>query len=37
VKAFKGRKAVIESVLSAAGEDCARGEVVVVQMPEGWV
>ena len=37
VKEFKGRKAVIESVLSAGGEDCAKGEVVVVQMPEGWV
>jgi hypothetical protein len=37
VKEFKGRKAVIESTLSVGGEDYARGEVVVVQMPEGWV
>lgn len=37
VTEFKGRKAVIESTLSAGGEVCARGEVVVVQMPEGWV
>jgi acyl-coenzyme A thioesterase PaaI-like protein len=37
VKEFKGRKAVIESTLGAAGEACARGEVVVVQMPDGWV
>lgn len=37
VKEFKGRKAVIESVLSAGGEPCAKGEVVVVQMPEGWI
>ena len=37
VKAFKGRKAVIESTLLADGQACAKGEVVVVQMPEGWV
>jgi acyl-CoA thioesterase FadM len=37
VKEFKGRKAVIECVLSADGQACAKGEVVVVQMPEGWV
>lgn len=37
VKEFKGRKVVIESVLSAGGEACAKGEVVVVQMPEGWI
>lgn len=32
---LKGRKAVIAASLSAAGELCARGQVVVVQMPEG--
>ncbi len=31
---LKGRKAVIAVTLSARGEVCARGEVVVVQMPE---
>jgi acyl-coenzyme A thioesterase PaaI-like protein len=37
VKEFKGRKATIESTLFAKGEACVMGEVVVVQMPEGWV
>jgi acyl-coenzyme A thioesterase PaaI-like protein len=37
VKEFKGRKATIESTLFAKGEACVTGEVVVVQMPEGWV
>jgi len=34
VKEIKGKKVVVESTLSAAGEVCARGEVVAVQMPE---
>lgn len=34
VTEIKGRKVVIESTLSAAGEVCARGDVVCVQMPE---
>jgi acyl-coenzyme A thioesterase PaaI-like protein len=37
VKEFKGRKVVIECVLSANDEPCATGEVVVVEMPEGWI
>ena len=32
-KEVKGRKVVVEVVLSAAGEVCARGEVVAVQTP----
>jgi len=34
VTEIKGRKVVIASTLSAAGEVCARGDVVCVQMPE---
>ena len=34
VTEIKGRKVVIASTLSAAGEVCARGNVVCVQMPE---
>jgi acyl-coenzyme A thioesterase PaaI-like protein len=33
-KEIKGRKVVVSVALSADGEICARGEVVVVQMPE---
>jgi len=33
VKEIKGRKVVVAVTLSAAGEVCARGEVVTVQMP----
>ncbi len=32
-KEVKGRKVVVEVVLSAAGEVCARGEVIAVQAP----
>ena len=32
-KEVKGRKVVVEVVLSAAGDICARGEVVAVQAP----
>lgn len=32
---IKGRKIVVKSELTAAGEVCARGEVVAVQIPEG--
>src|SRR6266849_3580593 len=32
-KEVKGRKVVVEVVLSAAGDICARGEVVAVQTP----
>ena len=37
VKEIKGRKVVVSSTLSAAGEVCARGEVVAVQVPEHWM
>jgi acyl-coenzyme A thioesterase PaaI-like protein len=34
VKEIKGRKVVVSASLSAAGEVCAVGEVVAVQVPE---
>lgn len=34
VKELKARKVVVESVVYARGEACARGEVVAVRMPE---
>ncbi len=34
VKELKGRKVVLAIDLTAAGEVCARGEVVAVQMPD---
>jgi acyl-coenzyme A thioesterase PaaI-like protein len=34
IEEIKGRKVVVSSTLSAAGEVCARGRVVAVQMPE---
>ena len=34
VTELKGRKVVMEATLSAAGQICARGEVVAVQMPD---
>jgi acyl-coenzyme A thioesterase PaaI-like protein len=34
VKEIKGRKVVVGIMVSAAGQVCARGEVVAVQMPE---
>ena len=37
VKDIKGRKVTIESRLIANGEVCARGEVIAVQMPEGFI
>jgi acyl-coenzyme A thioesterase PaaI-like protein len=36
VKQLKGRKAVIECELYAEEQLCARGQVVTVQIPEGW-
>jgi acyl-coenzyme A thioesterase PaaI-like protein len=36
VKEIKGRKAIVHSDLHAGEELCARGEVIVVQMPEDW-
>jgi acyl-CoA thioesterase FadM len=37
VKELQGRKATISCSLFAGGEETARGEVVVVQMPEKWL
>jgi acyl-coenzyme A thioesterase PaaI-like protein len=37
VKEFKKRKVVITSSLYAGGKECARGLVVVAQMPEEWL
>jgi acyl-coenzyme A thioesterase PaaI-like protein len=34
VKEINGRKVVVESILSAGGNICARGEVVAIQVPE---
>ena len=34
---IKGRKVVVKTTVSAAGEVCASGEVVAVQMPENMV
>ncbi len=36
VKEIKGRKVVVESTVYAEGVATARGEVVAVQMPEGF-
>jgi acyl-coenzyme A thioesterase PaaI-like protein len=37
VKDIRGRKVKLDVSLSANGAECARGEVVAVQMPAGWV
>lgn len=37
VKEIKGRKVIVESVLSARGIICAKGIVVAVQMPENMM
>lgn len=37
IEEIKGRKIVISANLSAAGEVCATGEVIAVQMPEHMV
>ena len=34
VTEIKGRKVVVSATLSAAGEICAKGEIVAIQMPE---
>ncbi len=34
IKEVKGRKVVVSATVSAAGEICAKGEVVAVKMPE---
>jgi len=37
VKEVKGRKVIISASLLANGEECARGEVVAVQVPEEFL
>jgi acyl-coenzyme A thioesterase PaaI-like protein len=37
VDEISGRKIVVSSELSAAGELCARGKAVLVQLPEKWL
>ena len=37
VKEIKGRKVVVTCSLYAYGEECARGEVVTVQVPERYL
>lgn len=37
VKEIKGRKVVVTSSLYAQGEECARGEVVAVQVPDVYL
>jgi acyl-CoA thioesterase FadM len=37
VSSFKGRKAVVNSILYVRDVACARGEVIVVEMPQHWL
>jgi acyl-coenzyme A thioesterase PaaI-like protein len=37
IKEVKGRKVVVSTTVSAAGEICAKGEVVAVKMPENMM
>jgi acyl-coenzyme A thioesterase PaaI-like protein len=37
VQEIKGRKTTVHCSLYANGDECARGQVVVVQMPEKWL
>jgi acyl-CoA thioesterase FadM len=36
IKEMKGRKVIVSSTLSAGGVVCARGEVLAVEIPEGF-
>lgn len=36
IKEIKGRKVIVQTNLSAKGEICAKGEVVVVEVPDNW-
>ncbi|MCB0730679.1 MAG: PaaI family thioesterase [Ignavibacteriae bacterium] len=36
IKEVKGRKVIVETVLFAKDEICAKGEVIVVQVPDDW-
>jgi acyl-coenzyme A thioesterase PaaI-like protein len=35
-KEIKGRKVVVTVTLSAEGDECARGEVIAVRVPDDW-
>jgi acyl-coenzyme A thioesterase PaaI-like protein len=37
VQEIKGRKTTVHCSLYANGDECARGQVVAVQMPEKWL
>ncbi len=37
VTEMKGRKIIVTSSLFAGDEECARGKVIVVQLPENWL
>ncbi len=37
VEEITGRKVIVHSTLHAGDDICARGEVIVVQMPEDWL
>jgi acyl-coenzyme A thioesterase PaaI-like protein len=37
VQEIKGRKTTVHCSLYAKGDECARGQVTVVQMPEKWL
>jgi uncharacterized Fe-S cluster protein YjdI len=34
VKEIKGRKVIVEVSVSSKGEECVRGQVVAVQLPD---
>ena len=36
IKEIKGRKVIVETRLYAKNEICAKGEVIVVQVPDNW-
>jgi acyl-coenzyme A thioesterase PaaI-like protein len=36
-KEIKGRKVVVTVTLSAGGQECARGEVIAVRVPDDWM
>ena len=37
VRELKGRKAIVDCLLLVDGEVCARGEVILVQVPDSWL
>jgi len=36
IKEIKGRKVVVDVILFVNEEICAKGEVIVVQIPDNW-